>query len=417
MNIILALNTAFVHPTSGAGRTMMTFMEWLADAGHSCRVLCTARFDGLGPESISAHLDSLSVPVTIRDRTPIPPEIKMPAAHQKQAWPVAEFRTLGIDVTMLCIERKDLQAQTVGEMLQMIVEFDALSSAVKPDLLVTYGGGRAVQSYMQRARRQGTTTLFTLHNRGYADRGIYEHVDNVWSCSAFLRDFYNKRCGLLSTGFPCPVNWAEVTPADPQNQYLTFVNPAPHKGLAIFARLAEMLFERRPDIPLLVVQSAARKHLLQSSLSFEIEKHPNFSVVGPYDDPSQIYQQAKVLLAPSLVPETFGRVAVEAMINGVPPLVGNRGALPETVGGAGRVLPIPHHMDGKAQRLPDTAELEPWFDAIVRFWDDPAYYDAQSSLARREADRLYGEAAARKNLAQYIESLKPNTALFEQPEC
>ena len=57
--------------------------------------------------------------------------------------------------------------------------------------------------------------------------------------------------------------------------------------------------------------------------------------------PADFFALTKILLVPSLFPEPFGRVAAEALINGIPPLVSDRGALPETVAGAGRVLPFP----------------------------------------------------------------------------
>ena len=70
--------------------------------------------------------------------------------------------------------------------------------------------------------------------------------------------------------------------------------------------------------------------------------------------------------------EPFGRVAAEAMINGIPPLVSNRGSLPHVVGGdfteggGGRVLPIPDWMTVKTTRLPSEREVEPWYEASAR---------------------------------------------------
>lgn len=49
---------------------------------------------------------------------------------------------------------------------------------------------------------------------------------------------------------------------------------------------------------------------------------------------------ARVVLMPSLWEESFGRVAAEAMANGIPVLSSDRGALPETVG-AGRFVEPP----------------------------------------------------------------------------
>ena len=41
---------------------------------------------------------------------------------------------------------------------------------------------------------------------------------------------------------------------DPEPRYVTFVNPQPEKGAAVFARIALELGRRRPEIPLLVVE-------------------------------------------------------------------------------------------------------------------------------------------------------------------
>ena len=43
-------------------------------------------------------------------------------------------------------------------------------------------------------------------------------------------------------------------------------------------------------------------------------------------------------------PESFCRVAAEAMANGIPVIVSSRGALPEVVGDAGIILDIPSRL-------------------------------------------------------------------------
>jgi glycosyltransferase involved in cell wall biosynthesis len=121
----------------------------------------------------------------------------------------------------------------------------------------------------------------------------------------------------------------------------------------------------------------------------------------------------KILLVPSVFNEPFGRVAAEALINGIPPLVGNRGALAETVDGGGRVLPIPDWMTSLAKDLPSGEEVQPWFDAICELWDDPARYSAASELAFQTGERLYGEDVVRQRFLDYFASLRPGDPLFE----
>ena len=58
------------------------------------------------------------------------------------------------------------------------------------------------------------------------------------------------------------------------------------------------------------------------------------------------------------------------MINGIPPVVSDRGGLPDTVGGdfrsggGGRVVPIPDWMTAADARVPDEDEVRPWYEAV-----------------------------------------------------
>jgi hypothetical protein len=99
------------------------------------------------------------------------------------------------------------------------------------------------------------------------------------------------------------------------------------------------------------------------------------------------------------------------MINGVPPIVGNRGALPHVVGGdfasggGGRVLPIPEWMTSDTTRLPSERELEPWYEAVCALWDDASLYRAVSERARQIADERYSEDVSRKRHVDFFTSL------------
>jgi glycosyltransferase involved in cell wall biosynthesis len=80
-----------------------------------------------------------------------------------------------------------------------------------------------------------------------------------------------------------------------------------------------------------------------------------------------------VLLVPS-VREAGARVVAEALLNGVPPLVSNRGGLPEMCRGAGFVLPVDDHRS-----------LDAWIDTLVPLMDDDERYQQESRRARTAA--------------------------------
>ena len=88
---------------------------------------------------------------------------------------------------------------------------------------------------------------------------------------------------------------------------------------------------------------------------------------------------------PSLWWETQGLVAVEAMINGIPAVGSDRGALPETLGDGGIALPLPERLTPVSQILPTAEEVEPWVQAIIRLWDDPEWYQEMGSRASKRA--------------------------------
>jgi glycosyltransferase involved in cell wall biosynthesis len=107
-------------------------------------------------------------------------------------------------------------------------------------------------------------------------------------------------------------------------------------------------------------------------------------------------------------------VAAEALINGIPPLVSDRGALPQTVRGAGRVLPLPSWLTEKTRELPTVEEAKPWCDAICELWDDEPAYSQASEYARVMADRWYNERIMRQRYLEYFGSLGRGRPLFDE---
>jgi glycosyltransferase involved in cell wall biosynthesis len=266
---------------------------------------------------------------------------------------------------------------------------------------------------MAHARTRGITTAFAVRGFGYYKRGHFKDVDHAFTCSQYLTDVYREKVGLISTPIEPPIDWSTVVAPADSRAFVTFVHPAPHKGLFLFARLADMLGSRRPDIPVLVVQSGQSGGSLNGIPGIDFGKYPQIMAAPPVPTPADYFALTRILLVPSVWEEPFGRVAAEAMINGVPPIVGNRGSLPNVVGGdfanggGGRVLPIPDWMTSKTTRLPSEQEVEPWYEAVCTLWDDAALYQSVAARARQIAEERYSEDVSRKQHVNYFTSLKP----------
>jgi glycosyltransferase involved in cell wall biosynthesis len=264
---------------------------------------------------------------------------------------------------------------------------------------------------MSRARTRGVTTAFAVRGFGYDQPRYFADVDHVFTCSRYLTDVYREKVGLISTPIEPPIDWSTVIAPSDSRAFVTFVHPAPHKGLLLFARLADMLGSRRPDIPILVVQSGQSGGSLNSIPGIDFSKYPQIMAAPPVPKPADYFALTRILLVPSVWEEPFGRVAAEAMMNGVPPIVGDRGALPDVVGGdyanggGGRVLPIPAWMTPRTTRLPSEQEIEPWYAAVCSLWDDAALYQSIGARACQIAEARYSEDVSRKRHVSYFTSL------------
>jgi glycosyltransferase involved in cell wall biosynthesis len=155
----------------------------------------------------------------------------------------------------------------------------------------------------------------------------------------------------------------------------------------LVAQLADRLGRLRPEIPLLVVGGRAPAEALAVAgrdLDLDLTRYPNLLQIPPTGRVSEIWGAARVVLMPSVVREAAGRCALEAMLNGVVPLVADQGGLAEVVGDAGIRLPPPPDLAGRAEAVPP-AIVDAWWRALTGCYDDPAGWARRSARGRTVA--------------------------------
>jgi glycosyltransferase involved in cell wall biosynthesis len=417
MRFLLANNHCISDSTAGVAHSLRTIIRFLAEAGHTCQVLTTARFDAGVTFTLDEHLATLGVPHERLDgqdaaltRAPRPVRRRFTAS-------VVRYALDTVPVTLLRTRHHDEARPDPGETAQYLALAERLLDDFAPDQLIACNSHPMIGETLARARARGVTTVFTLRGLGYDDRRYFDHVDHVFTTSRYVSEVHRETIGLVSTPLDSPIDWSAVlAPADTR-AFVTFVHPSLHKGVAVFARLADMLGARRPDIPLLVVQSGRSAGWLNALPGFDWSRYPQIMAAPPVARAAEFFALTRILLVPSLI-EAFGRVAAEAMINGVPAIVSDRGGLPDTVGGdfaaggGARVLPLPDWMVVGDTRLPTEADVQPWFDATCALWDDPDLYARVSARARDIAAARYSEDVARARHVDYLTSLKPGGRPF-----
>ena len=377
--------------------------------------LGTARFDARPPDDLDRHLNDLDVPLQRNPPSKTFVRSVRKPANMVVGRPTVDFTLEGVPVTMLMTRAEPGSHADRLECEQFLFLLEGAFQHFSPDVLLTYGGHSVVQEAMSRAKRRGVVTVFTLRNYGYDDRQHFEHVDHVFTCSPYLSECLsaadrpaehgNRITNRMGRGRSARRDATVSSPSStrrwPRDRCCSPASPT------CWA----------PSVPISPSWSCSPPRapgLLNDIPGLDFGKYPHIMAAPATPRPADFFALTRILLVPSAFHEPFGRVAAEALINGIPPLVSDRGALPETVRGAGRVLPLPAWLTEKTKELPTVEEAQPWFDAVCELWDDEHAYAEASALARATASRCYSEPIMRQRYLDYFASLDHPAPLFNE---
>jgi glycosyltransferase involved in cell wall biosynthesis len=393
LSLLLVLPQLPLDSGSGAARSLTTICEMAADAGYRVRALATTASE------VSHHLD--------------------PAEHLAQQGiganrsrnpgdrPELSFESRGISYRLLDVAHARPFTWQKLYNRQFDLMFDRELDRFRPDLIVTFGGTPEDVRRRRRARHRGAKVVFGLRNFGYLVPDGIAEVDGILAASQFLSDRYRQVLGVESTALPLPLEMEDVLAPERQPIFVTMINPSPEKGLMVFARIAEEVARRRPNVAILVIESRGSAGRLAGAAlagGFDLRLHDNILTSNAVPLPRDIYAGTRVLLVPSLWEEPAGRVVAEALINGIPPIVSDRGGLAEVANGGGFVVPIAPEVTPEA-KIPVSAEIvEPWVRLILRLTDDDAFYQEAARRAL-EAGAIYRREELAPRYLQFFEQV------------
>lgn len=225
-------------------------------------------------------------------------------------------------------------------------------------------------------------------------------ADHVIAVSRFTAGEVERRLGVpanrISVCPPGRPDWVP-RPAEPAEARVLFLGTLePRKNLGTLVEAFARLVARGETTARLVL--AGRPTDEAAPLLARLADPPLAGRVDlpGYIDPDTreaLYRQATVVVLPSHL-EGFGLPALEAMTCGVPVIVANRGALPEVVGEAGRLID-PDDPEGLTVALAEVLADEPLRARMrERGLRQAARYDwTHTAAAVREA---WGRAVARR---------------------
>jgi len=225
-----------------------------------------------------------------------------------------------------------------------------------------------------------------------------------------VAEYLKREHGTSSTVVPPILDLASSRcsrEARDSSDYITIFNPVLQKGGELFREIARRGPERRfgwvpgweglkkegrfdPDICAAICESLDVRFTGRVPEEVNLQGLSNVVRLEVAFPPTPIYACSRLLLVPSQWPEAFGRVALEAMANGIPVLGSVVGALPELLREGGILLP--------------KANPDVWLKAITAL-DDPDYYRAIAERGRRHVAEHYRPAAARQTFRDVLASL------------
>jgi glycosyltransferase involved in cell wall biosynthesis len=241
----------------------------------------------------------------------------------------------------------------------------------RPDVIVVIVADDPVRAASAALRTQIPILMRLQDVEFHRHSGHLADLSNV-SCIAnshFTADKYRSGFGA-NPGVIYPFISADRYRSKTTRENVTFINPHPYKGLDIALGIARLC----PKIPFTFVESwrlsdERRRQLVQKCAAL-----PNVTLLPPQRDMRVVYGKCKILLAPSVWEEAYGRVASEAQISGIPVVASSRGGLPEAVGPGGILL-------DPQQPIAD------WAAAVRELWLDDRRYAELSAAALAHAER------------------------------
>ncbi len=246
--VLFASAHSVVDFSNGASVATLDVLHGLTTAGFECQAFCAGKLDFRSEVRFEDVVGSIGEPHQVRS-----------SVCGAQRARVLYTRRQHVPVTIIQLDSTRHLPQRPEEVQTVLEFFQRFLDAYRPDVMLTYGGDPTTAGMIAEAKKRGIPVVFALHNFAYTNPRFFADVDYCLVASEFARCHYRDNVGLDCQALPYPVDWDRVRVESRDPRFVTFVNPCVEKGVFAFARIAHELGRRRPDIPLLVVESRGTK--------------------------------------------------------------------------------------------------------------------------------------------------------------
>jgi glycosyltransferase involved in cell wall biosynthesis len=375
MRILLTANASYAPPRGGATRSNLVWLDFLARAGHECRVVCGASGPG-APLEYHASIAVEAVEEPARRVQLLRREIR----EFQPDWVLVSSEDLGHGLL------REASASAPGRVVYL-----AHTPQFYPFGAASWNPDRQAAELV--AQAAGVVA-------------IGQHM------AAYIEDALGRSATVIhppiygSGPFPNLANFGQGP--------ITMINPCAVKGLPIFLQIAE----RMPAYEFAVVPGWGTTS--EDRRALERAGNVRFLPNAPSID--ELLAGTRILLMPSLWYEGFGLIVMEAMLRGIPVVASDSGGLKEAKRGTGYVIPV-HTIERYQPAFDEHAMPKPvvqpndvaqWIAAIEELLKDRDAY-ARESAAARAAAQAFVRSLDAGEMERYLRELRPRFGAGRTP--
>jgi surfactin synthase thioesterase subunit/glycosyltransferase involved in cell wall biosynthesis len=388
LRIYLIHNSTYYPGAGGGDKSNRILVEELVQAGHQVRVF--TRLEQFGEAEHAAHQAEL----------------------KKRGFETEDWQGLGLSFKLSGAE---VHVITRDTNLRRALAEDLADQ--KPDIILCSTDDPAHLLFETALQQEGARVVYLVRATIALPFGIdassiseertarLREADAIVCVSEYVARYCRNEGGLDAVHVPISLG-DHANPPDVgrfDNPYVTLVNPSAVKGLPILLGLADAM----PEIQFAAVPSWGTT---QSDLK-AIQARTNITVLDPVEDITEILEQTRVTLVPSLWAEARSRMVVESLSRAVPVMASDVGGLREAMCGVEHVLPVNPILQYQS-KVSD--QMVP--EAEVPEQDLGIWIDTLRSLLQSEAEWTELSRRGRTRAVAYLESLsvRPLERIFRR---
>lgn len=372
MKILLVQAITYFPAFGGANKSYRLLLEALARKGHSCRLLAPTENNfqpSLSRQDVANAMNAAGMPLQRGDAVHDVTRVNQVDVHlvwEAMMLPRHFLTQLRLfDPTWVLLGSEDSSYTLLRA-----------AAAARPERVIYLAPAAMTLPFGPASACPDATKIPLLRK-----------LAGIVTAAPSVRDYIRHWSGLTATLEPFRLYEEGPYPnfGSPDRGFVTLVNPCALKGVSLFLALADAM----PAVAFAAVPTWGTTPADLAAL----QARRNITLFPASRDIDAILSCTRVLLAPSVWHEAFGRIVVETMARGIPVIASNVGGLPDAKLGVDYVLPVnpiesyEDRLDANNLPVPIVPDqpMAIWRDTLHQLLADRTEYERISRASRAAA--------------------------------